>query len=142
MKTDDYNRAVDKVRDEMAKEDKRPEIGAVGELMTAMLQDQPDIAGAILAKGKTLTGAFDALKAHASKHKAGQCYAMTDAEARKLLRDYYGINGEAPRPSQAAPAPTPPQPQTPAQDLFDLDALLQDLTGAAGRELEGSQYDH
>ena len=51
--------AIDKIRDEMAKEPADSPIAEVGEMVTEMLTAAPDIAPAIMDKGKTLKGAYN-----------------------------------------------------------------------------------
>lgn len=120
--TAEYQAALDKLRDEMAKEAKRPEIGSVGEVMTALLMARPDAAGAILAEGRTLAGAYAALEKYARDNRGNKsCYYIGPDRANAILMDYYHITGDAP---EAAPTPAP----APA-DALDLDALL---SGGAG----------
>lgn len=106
--------AMDKIRDEMAKHHDNPAICAVGDIVTRLLQADPAAETAVAAKGKTLHGAYDAMREHARAHKTGDCYYMPPDEAERIIRAYFGI----PADTAAAPAPTP------EPDPFDLDALL------------------
>lgn len=124
---------MDKLRDEMAKEVRRPEIGSVGEVMTGILIARPDAAAAILAKGKTLAGAYKALEDFARKNRGDQsCVYIGPERAAKILMDYYGIGGDAPSPVPDMARNTPEAGKMPAVELaapdetdaFDLDALM------------------
>ena len=120
-----YDRAMDRIRDEMAKEAKRPEIGSVGEVMTELLLARPDAADAILAKGKTLAGAYEALEKYAREHKGSRsCVYLGPELAGRILREYYGIPDEAPEGGAARPsAAEPPKPEK-RDAAFDLDSLM------------------
>ena len=85
MENKDYQAAIDKLRDEMAAA-KLPAVGAVGEIMTALLQAAPDWAGAILAKGKTLAGAYAALEKYARDNRNGNnCVFVPPETAQKVI---------------------------------------------------------
>lgn len=129
-----FDRAVDKVRDEMAKA-KGGQIQLLGEGLTALLQLHPEWAEPILAEGKTLVGALGEVR----KNATGGC--SDPIQTTKSLCAYYGVKCENPHVlalevtvalmgdcekgtgmANAAPAK---QPQTSADpDPFDLDALL------------------
>ena len=131
MENKDYQAAIDKLRDEMAAA-KLPAVGAVGEIMTALLQAAPDWAGAILAKGKTLAGAYAALEKYARDNRNGKDWVSVPPDtAQMLICRYYGIKmdergettssdlaalGHLPLKGKAGAAPEP--------DPFDLDALM------------------
>lgn len=143
----EFDRAMDRIRDEMAKA-KSTNVQALGEIMTALLQARPEIAGAILADGKTLGGCWAAMEAYAKKHKTGNSYAMGPDTAQAVICEYYGFSMEKPAllglyagstPAATAgtssgagatategkaqtPAPVADTPEAP--DPFDLDALL------------------
>lgn len=143
----EFDRAVDHIRDEMAKA-KSTNVQALGEIMTALLQARPEIAGAILADGKTLGGCWAAMEAYAKKHKTGNSYAMGPDTAQAVICEYYGFSmekaallglyagstpaatagtssGAAAPPSPEGKAQTPAPADTPeAPDPFDLDALM------------------
>ena len=137
MENKDYQAAIDKLRDEMAAA-KLPAVSAVGEIMTALLQAAPDWAGAILAKGKTLAGAYAALEKYARDNRNGKdCVSVPPETAQMVICRYYGIKmdergettssdlaalGHLPLKGKAGAAPEP--------DPFDLDALL--ASGEAG----------
>ena len=143
----DFERAVDKIRDEMAvAKTNRDAIGAVGEIVTALLNANPAAAEAILQEGKTLAGCYKAMEDYARKHKDGNCYYMPPERAESVICGYFGIKPVDARTagtssvsaSGAATFPnggrllgeggeTPPAQETkrqPAADPFDLDALM------------------
>lgn len=111
--------AIDKIRDEMAKENAGSPIAEVGEMVTEMLNAAPDIAPAIMDKGKTLKGAYQAIES-AAKKKGGRSVCIGPREAAKIVMDYYGFSVN---PQTSAPAPVPETP-APVKDEFDLDAML------------------
>ena len=79
------NESMDRLRDEMAKKYDHPGIQAVGEYLCRRLEDDGEIAPAILAEGKSLTGAFAEIKEYARKHqKDGMCY-VSDSTAWEVL---------------------------------------------------------
>ena len=49
------------------------------------------VAEKIMADGKTLKGAFDAMKDVASKRKSGNFAYIPEKEGFQIIRDYYGI---------------------------------------------------
>lgn len=112
--------ATDKLRDEMARKHDSAGVAGVGEVMTALLQAHPEYAPGILAEGKTLQGAYDALEKYARDHRGGaKCVYVPQATAEKVLLQYYGI-----RATEKAAAQPAPSPET---DDLDLDALLEGL---------------
>lgn len=140
-RSQEFDRAMDKVRDEMAGSKTSPEVAAVGEIVTAMLQARPGIAGAILGKGKTLDGAFKAMREYAEKNRKGSSsFAMGPATAQAVICGYYGFTVEEPvavgmyagaegtgnrgqETGMAAEAQTLADVPEPV-DPFDLDALM------------------
>lgn len=111
--------AIDKIRDEMAKEKPGSPVAEVGEMVTEMLTAAPEIAPAIMAKGKTLKGAYEAMES-AAKKKGGSRVCIGPREAAKIVMEYYGFNAAIPQTPAPAPTPTP----APVKDEFDLDAML------------------
>ena len=127
-----YNKAMDKLRDEMAAT-KDGSIQQVGEIMSAALMQHHGMADAILATGKTLKGAFNAMQSWASKHKNGNSAYVGPKQSAKLIGEYYGVEPDTllsaymrslmgGQEMAAEPAPQA-KPQATA-DALDLDALL------------------
>ena len=115
--------ATDKIRDEMAKE-KGAYVRVVGEYLTERLQDHPEDAAAILAKGKTIQGSLAQVQAAARKEAVGGVAVLSDEAAFGIVLQYYGIaaTGEAAPVDRPRPAQEPAKP-APMDDL-SLDALL------------------
>ena len=131
--TMEYQQAMDRIRDEMAEKSKRPEVVSVGEVMTQLLEAFPEWAGAILAEGKTLAGAYQALEDYAREQhkKGGRCVYLGPDRSMQVLAKYYGVKAEGPAPlsarAGAAKAQAPAEPAKPAEepgDALSLDALL------------------
>lgn len=123
--------AIDKVRDEMAK-DKSGQIGYLGEGLTALLGIHPEYAANIAADGKTLKGCLEAIK------KGAKGGVSDPATSTKSICAYYGIEvedanqlamevnmamlgGSVPQTPAVTAAHCAPAPK---RDDFDLDALL------------------
>lgn len=84
-----YTSAMDKIRDEMAKE-KGGQIQLLGEGLTAMLQLHPEWEQAILEKGKTIKGALEEVR----KNATGGC--SDPIQTTRSLCGYYGIECKNP----------------------------------------------
>ena len=81
-----YERAMDKIRDEMAKS--KGAVGMVGDIVTLYLKKEPANAEKILAEGKTLKGAYGAMRDYA-REKRMEC--MDPDEAAERIAVYYGM---------------------------------------------------
>ena len=119
-----YNKAMDKIRDEMAKA--KDAVCMVGEIVTLYLQSEPANAEKILQDGKTLAGAYGAMRDYA-REKRKEC--MTTDEAAEHIAKYYGMEPaklmdmwQAVKDEQPQ-AKAKPQARADADDL-DIDALL------------------
>lgn len=88
MKTE---KVMDKLRDEMAAKHGDPGIQIIGEAMTRMLRLSPDTAEAVGTEGKTLAGAFAAVRSWAEKHKTGNNCFVPPAQAVEIVCEYYGL---------------------------------------------------
>ena len=116
-----YEEAVDRLRDEMAQRANHPGVAVIGEYLTDRLQRDHALAEKLVAKEKTLAGAFDAIREYASKHKNGSNWAYVPPEkAFAIACEYYGIDADGEKKAAQTLAETPP----PADDGLDLDALL------------------
>lgn len=119
------NRAMDKIRDEMAAKANHPGVQTVGQFMTMLLQNRPETAGQILQEGKTLEGAFRDVQKYAEGHKTGNYAFVPPDKADEIVRGYYGIGDAKAEPQ--APAEQYVKTLITKQDKFDdldLDALL------------------
>ena len=113
----DFNRAIDKIRDEMARKG-TTYVRVVGEYLTEHLRRHPEHAAAILEKDRDIAGSLHKMRSEAEKRKEGGVAVLDDETAFGIVLEYYGI--------QAAPAArTAAKPQAPADDPdLDLDSLL------------------
>lgn len=129
-----YTRAVDKIRDEMAKS-KAGYVQAVGEALTEYLQGHPESAEALLAKDKTIAGAVKAVEDEARKNKTGNLAVVDPARGYEIIMGYFGIDakvtvsfsaagGEATSSVSPAGRHLPLKGKAEKADPFDLDALL------------------
>lgn len=84
-------KVMDKLRDEMAAKHGDPGIQIIGEAMTRMLRLSPDTAEAVGTEGKTLAGAFAAVRSWAEKHKTGNNCFVPPAQAVEIVCEYYGL---------------------------------------------------
>jgi hypothetical protein len=102
--TAEYAKAVDKVRDEMAAKHTKPAVVSVGEVMTQLLEAFPEWAGAILAEGKTLEGAYKAMEDYARElhKKGGNCVYLGPDKSMQVLAKYYGVKAGKNAPSPFA----------------------------------------
>lgn len=119
-----YEKAMDKIRDEMAAS--KGAVCMVGDIVTLYLQNEPENAEKILAQGKTLKGAYAAMRDYA-REKRLEC--MTPDDAAERIAVYYGMEPVkimglwgATLADETSPK-TKPQAHAEADDL-DLDALL------------------
>ena len=112
----DYDRAVDRIRDEMAKDGSRY-AQVVGDYLTGWLQSHPEGAWAILAEGRTIKGSLDAMKEAARKVSSGGVGILDDETAFGIVLEYYGLGGGKPAAARTESAAAEP-------DGLSLDALL------------------
>ncbi|MGN0762162.1 MAG: hypothetical protein ACI4MK_02195 [Aristaeellaceae bacterium] len=109
--------SMDRIRDEMGKEQPGSPIEAIGEYVTERLNQ-----GAAVPEGKTLAGAYKAIEDWAREHKGGKsCVCVPPQMAFSIVDRYFGF-GEEP---QTFAAPKPVKKAEP--DGLDLDALLEGL---------------
>lgn len=99
---------IDKIRDEIAEKHDHAGVVMIGEYVSQRIS-----GGGKLEDGKTLEGAFNAVKAWAEKHKTGNYCFVPPETAYKIIDEYFGF-------SQAAAEKESPK----QADELDLDALL------------------
>jgi hypothetical protein len=87
----EYASAMDKLRDEMAKNGGRY-VQVVGEYMTAYLLQHPEAEAAILTEGKTIVGSLKVMEDEARKVKTGNVAVLDDQTAFGIVLQYYGLN--------------------------------------------------
>lgn len=124
---------MDRIRDEMAKS-RNPGVQIIGEAMTRILAECPEMGSTIGQEGKTLQGAFDRVKEYAKKHAQSGCCFVPPQKAAEIVAEYWGIDiammqqavAEAYMPA-VAKMPEQPKETSAASSLMDeldLDALL------------------
>ena len=116
MAQERYMEALDKLRDEMAREAKNPGIQYLGQWLTGELEKNAGAAEKILQEGKTLKGAFEAIRKYAEKIRTGNFAFVPPEKGIELAADYYGLGKQE---SQALGKV--------ADNALDLDALLEGL---------------
>ena len=126
MNTAETEKAMDLIRDEMAKAHDNPGLCILGEYLTERLQGEPGIAAAILKQKEPLAYGFAAIKEHARKIAKGGYACVDDKTGFALACKALGIGT-----SSGADAPPSPvrgrlenDAQAPAHDALDLDTLL------------------
>ena len=116
-----YENAVDRLRDELAKKHDHPGVAVIGEYLTGRLNADHSLAEKIAADGKTIEGAFEAIRAYARKIQKGGFAYVNPEKALEIACEYYGIHPEKTDTQTFAHKPAP---AAPANDGLDLDALL------------------
>ncbi|MDL2238163.1 hypothetical protein LJC56_10135 [Christensenellaceae bacterium OttesenSCG-928-K19] len=96
-----FDKAMDKLRDEMAANTEDGYIQHVGEYLTDHLRKHPADAAAFLAEGKTVKGSLAEMQKYASKHKRGNCAVVDPATGYKIILEYYGIGAEKTKSADA-----------------------------------------
>lgn len=126
MSKDTAARAMDALRDEMAKAHDNPGIAALGEYMTARLTADGSLAPMILAKGKSLAGALEAIRAYARKIAVKNVAVVDDQKGFANACEYYGIAKETGEKAKdtGEKEKTDTQSLAPADDPLSLDVLL------------------
>ena len=123
--TETYQKAVDRIRDEMAKESANPGIQFIGGWLTGQLEQQPELAEKLLDEKKSIKGAFEQIRSYASKHKTGNFAFVPPEKAQEIVGEYYGIEtqalGDTP---QAAGGQLPSAEGSRERTGLDLDDLL------------------
>lgn len=111
---------MDRIRDEMAREQPGSPIEAIGEYVTERLNQ-----GASVPEGRTLAGAYKAIEDWARKNKGDKtCVCVPPKMAFAIVDRYFGFGDEGEKP-QAFAAVKPVKQEEP--DSLDLDALLEGL---------------
>lgn len=124
--TETYAKAVDRIRDEMAKEANHPGIQFLGGWLTGELEKRPELAEKLLEEKKSVKGAFEEIRSYASKHKTGNFAFVPPEQATQIVAGYYGFDIQAQQneePQALAPA-VEPEPKPEKAAAFDLDELL------------------
>lgn len=90
-----YNKAIDKLRDEMAANTEDTALCVLGDMMCDYLRAHRS-AAQILTEGKTLQGAMKRMEEYARKNKGkNNCACVSPSKAIELTLAYYGITETA-----------------------------------------------
>ena len=116
-----YTAAIDRIRDEMAKESSHPGIQFIGGWLTGELTKRPELAEKLMDESKSVKGAFEQIHNYARKHKTGNFAFVPPEKALEIVAEYYGFDAPAQEEPQALAPDTEPVSNP---DEFDLDALL------------------
>ena len=109
--------SIDRIRDEMAKEQPGSPIEAIGEYVTERVNQ-----GAEVPEDKTLAGAYGAIESWAREHKGRKsCVCVPPQMAFSIVDRYFGFSEEL----QTLAAPKAVKREE--KDDLDLDALLEGL---------------
>lgn len=110
-----YERACQKLESEA---DKHAALGEIAAHVKAKIRGDIDACSAVLSDDKTVSGAYDAIKAEARKRwdkdrkQEGVC--ITKQEAEPIINAYYGISDQPRR------EPTEEKPKSNVVSLFDM----------------------
>ena len=90
-----FDKAIDKIRDEMAANPKDAYILCVGEFLTDHLQRHPEDAAAILTEGKTIAGSLKEMEKYAKDHRQGNMGVVPPNAGFGIVMEYFGIGEKA-----------------------------------------------
>lgn len=122
-----FDQAMERLRDEMAKQANHGGIAAIGEYFTQQLEMRPGIAGQLLERDKSLSGAYRELeKAARARAKGSGCVVISDREGFAIAEKYYGIPAAPEGAEKIMPQAAPAQAAAPL-GLMELDDLLAGL---------------
>lgn len=84
------NQAIEKIKAEM-EENKNPYTEIIGNYVIQQIQVNPQVAEAIINEEKTLAESLEQMRKEALKVKQGDIAILTDEQAFKIIRDYFGF---------------------------------------------------
>lgn len=119
------NKALSKIKDEMAKNQKNGYIQVVGRYLMQHLAANPGCAEKIMAADKTVAKSLDKMREEARKKQSGNCAVLTDEEGFAVVLKYFGMEGTPSGTSVQVPAPRPAAPAPVSATDFDI--KLEDL---------------
>ncbi len=111
-----YQKVIDKL-DKEAEKEKNPAIRAIEGMLREVCKNDADACEKVLADGKTMKGAYDAMYEVAKKRKNGNCAVIAPDEAQSIILKYYGIGKDS--GAESAKSQTPENVST-VTSLFDL----------------------
>ena len=118
-----YDRAMDRIRDEMASNSSHA-IQYIGEQLTQYLMRYPEIAEDLANEKRTLAGGLEEIRKAAMKAPRVGNMAMIDPEqGMQIVLAYYGVMMEM-TPTDLPLRPAAKQEQKQDGGALDLDALL------------------
>lgn len=132
--SDIVNQAMDLIRDELAKNHDNPGLNLLGEYLTARLQGNPEIAGALLKMKTPLKDGFEAIRDHARKIAKGGWACVDDKTGFGIACRKWGIepseseggtDAQALAPGNPSDRSAATSPDRGGTDALDLDALLE-----------------
>ena len=110
-----YQKVIDKL-DKEAEKEKNPAIRAIEGLLREACKNNVAACERVLAEGKTMKGAYDAMYEVAKGRKSGNCAVIAPDEAEKIIFKYYGIGSEDVKESKSQTI----QDTATVTSLFDL----------------------
>ena len=117
----DQDKAMDLIRDEMAKNHDNPGLSLLGDYLTDRLQKEPGIAGTLLKMKTPLKDGFEAIREHARKIAKGGWACVDDKTGFGIACKRWGIPADG---YAQALAHEQPGSEPGGVDALDLDALL------------------
>lgn len=123
--TETYQKAVDRIRDEMAKKSANQGVQLIGGRLTGLMEQQPELAEKLLDEKKSVQGACEQIYSYACKHKTGNFALVPPEKALEIVGEYYGIETQALGATpQAARGQLPSAEGSRESAGLDLDDLL------------------
>ncbi|WDL99716.1 Cas9 inhibitor AcrIIA9 family protein [Alicyclobacillus sp. ALC3] len=85
-----FEKAVEKLTEEMTKNEKNPYVQMIGQYLMNHLEEYPEHAEQVLADGKTITKSLDAMRRFAETKRVGNMAAVSDADGYGIVLQYFG----------------------------------------------------
>lgn len=102
-----FEEAVEKLENEMTKNESHPYIQLIGKYLLAHLEEKPEHAELILSEDKTIAKSLDAMRRYAETKRHGNMAVLTDEEGYAVVQHYFGCWEGEPidLPPELAPCP-------------------------------------
>lgn len=120
-------KAVEKLRNEMSKNNNNAYIQVVGDFLLQHLKKNPEAAEQILAEDKTIIKSLDEMKKAAEKKKVGNCAVLTDQEGFEIVLKYYGMKTKKNSTISTVSTTTTADAKPEAKTRTNFDVRLEDL---------------
>lgn len=88
-------KAIEKLKNEMDQNKNNPCIQAIGNFLVQCVKENPDAAGKILNKDKTISKSIEEMRKEASKKRVGNCAMLSDQEGFNIALKYFDIGAES-----------------------------------------------